>query len=75
MTTGEPVGAVLAGGRSSRFGAPKALAELGGRTLLERALESVAAAGLEPVVVARQDSPLPVSSSGVRFSWKVLIRL
>ena len=54
-----PLGAVLAGGSSSRFGAPKALALLRGRTLLERALGSVAAAGLEPVVLAREGSPLP----------------
>jgi molybdopterin-guanine dinucleotide biosynthesis protein A len=53
------LGAVLAGGRSARFGAPKALAELGGRTLVERALDAVAAAGIEPVVVAREGSPLP----------------
>jgi molybdopterin-guanine dinucleotide biosynthesis protein A len=59
VTTSGALGAVLAGGRSSRFGAPKALAELGGRTLLDRALEGVVAAGLEPVVVAREDSPLP----------------
>jgi molybdopterin-guanine dinucleotide biosynthesis protein A len=59
VTTSGALGAVLAGGRSSRFGAPKALAELGGRTLLDRALETVVAAGLEPVVVARKDSPLP----------------
>jgi molybdenum cofactor guanylyltransferase len=54
-----PLGAVLAGGRSSRFGAPKALAELRGRTLVERAVDAVAAAGLEPVVVVREGSPLP----------------
>ena len=54
-----PLGAVLAGGRSSRFGAPKALAELAGRTLAERAVDAVAAAGLEPAVVAREHSPLP----------------
>jgi molybdenum cofactor guanylyltransferase len=54
-----PLGAVLAGGRSSRFDEPKALAELGGRTLVARAVDTVAAAGLEPVVVAREASPLP----------------
>jgi len=59
LTREAPLGAVLAGGRSARFGAPKALAELAGRTLVERALDSVTAAGLEPVVVAREHSPLP----------------
>jgi molybdopterin-guanine dinucleotide biosynthesis protein A len=54
-----PLGAVLAGGRSSRFGAPKALAELGGRTLVERAVDAVTAAGLDPVVVVREGSPVP----------------
>jgi molybdopterin-guanine dinucleotide biosynthesis protein A len=34
-------GLVLAGGRSSRFGAEKALAELGGRSLLEAALATL----------------------------------
>jgi len=35
------LGAVLAGGQSSRFGSDKALAALGGRTLLERAVASL----------------------------------
>lgn len=53
------LGAVLAGGLSSRFGSDKALAELGGQTLLARAV-----ATLEPhchavVVVGRSDAPVP----------------
>lgn len=35
------LGAVLAGGRSSRFGSDKALAMLGGRTLLDHALAAL----------------------------------
>ena len=42
---------VLAAGASSRFGSPKLLAPLGGRPVLQHALDAVAAAGLEDVVV------------------------
>lgn len=41
------------------MGRPKALAELGGITLLERAVGAAEEAGLEPVVVAKPDSELP----------------
>ncbi len=54
-----PLGAVLAGGRGSRLGGAKALAELGGRPLILHPIEAVAAAGLEPVVVAKRGSELP----------------
>jgi molybdenum cofactor guanylyltransferase len=53
------LGAVLAGGASRRMGEPKATVELAGRTLLARTVAAVAAAGLEPVVVAKPTSPLP----------------
>jgi len=53
------VGAVLAGGRSSRMGEPKAIVELAGRPLAARVAATVGSAGLEPVVVAKPDSPLP----------------
>ena len=59
MKRGVSVGAVLAGGLSSRMGSPKALAELGGRPMLARIVGTVGSAGLEPVVVAKPDSPLP----------------
>jgi molybdenum cofactor guanylyltransferase len=53
------VGAILAGGRGSRLGGEKALAELGGRPLVSRVVGVVGAAGLEPVVVAKPDTALP----------------
>jgi molybdopterin-guanine dinucleotide biosynthesis protein A len=59
------VGAVLAGGKSSRMGRPKATLELAGRPLVAYPLESVAAAGLEPIVVAKRDSELPDLECGV----------
>src|SRR5688500_10381340 len=53
------IGAVLAGGASRRMGEPKALVELAGRPLIAHAVDAVADAGLEPVVVAKPDSPVP----------------
>ncbi|MBI1977664.1 MAG: molybdenum cofactor guanylyltransferase [Candidatus Omnitrophica bacterium] len=44
-------GIVLAGGKSSRFGEDKALARLGGVTLLERAIKLLRELNLEPVVI------------------------
>lgn len=59
------VGAVLAGGRSRRMGSPKALVDLAGRPLIAHVLAAVEAASLEPVVVAKPDSPLPSVSCRV----------
>jgi molybdopterin-guanine dinucleotide biosynthesis protein A len=53
------LGAVLAGGRGSRLGGAKALAELAGEPLIHHPLAAVAAAGLEAVVVAKPDTELP----------------
>ncbi|HQS69709.1 MAG: molybdenum cofactor guanylyltransferase [Novosphingobium sp. 28-62-57] len=53
------LGAVLAGGRSTRFGSDKALAELGGRTLLARAVEALAAHCEAVVVIGRETAPAP----------------
>lgn len=47
---------VLAGGRSSRFGSPKLAAELGGATLLERAIRAAASVADE-IIVAGAPSP------------------
>ncbi len=41
------------------MGAPKAMAELASRPLVSRVVSTVGSAGLEPVVVAKPDSPLP----------------
>ncbi|KLE34575.1 molybdenum cofactor guanylyltransferase [Aurantiacibacter luteus] len=53
------LGAVLAGGQSSRFGSDKALAELGGETLLERAVASLSRWCDRVVVVGREQAPAP----------------
>jgi CTP:molybdopterin cytidylyltransferase MocA len=50
MNVDRPVGAViLAAGASRRYGSPKQLAVVDGRTLLEHAIESAVAADLAPV--------------------------
>ena len=56
---------ILAGGKSTRFGADKASALLAGRPLLEWVASAVAAAGCDPIIVVRargQQLP-PVSVS------------
>lgn len=53
------LGVVLAGGRSSRFGADKALAELGGRTLIARAVDALSGWCEHVVVVGRGEAPAP----------------
>ncbi len=45
-------GIVLAGGKSSRFGEDKALAEWGGQTLLARAVGLLSGLELDPVVIS-----------------------
>lgn len=64
-TTPPALAAVLAGGRSSRMKAPKATVELRGRPLIDYPLGALAAAGLEAVVVAKPDSPLPAIEAPV----------
>lgn len=53
------LGVVLAGGQSSRFGSDKALAELGGRTLIARAVDALAGWCEHVVVVGRPLAPAP----------------
>ncbi len=53
------LGCVLAGGQSSRFGSDKALAELGGRSLLAIAVDQLAGWCEHVVVVGRETAPAP----------------
>lgn len=64
------LGAVLAGGQSTRFGSDKAMALLGGTALLDHALNSLRPHSRTLVVVGRVEAPvtsipdLPVSGLG-----------
>ncbi len=53
------LGCVLAGGQSSRFGSDKALAELGGHTLLARAVDTLSGWCEHVVVAGRETAPAP----------------
>ena len=59
MARAEPIGAVLAGGRSQRMGGSKATADLGGRPLVAWPLEALRAVLKEVVVVAKRSTALP----------------
>jgi molybdenum cofactor cytidylyltransferase len=61
------VAVVLAAGASSRFGSPKLLAQLGGRPLLQHALDAVAEAGLRDVVVVLGEQAPAVE---VSIAWR-----
>ena len=54
------LGAVLAGGRSLRFGSDKALAILDDQTLLDRAVQRLRSLCDAVVVVGRTEAPAPV---------------
>ncbi len=51
------LGVVLAGGQSSRFGSDKALAELGGHTLLNRAFDTLTGFCELVVIAGREKGP------------------
>jgi molybdenum cofactor guanylyltransferase len=53
------LGAVLAGGQAIRFGSDKALAELGGHTLIARAVDALSGLCDHVVVVGRETAPAP----------------
>lgn len=53
------LGCVLAGGQASRFGSDKALAQLGGHTLLTRAVDALSGWCEHVVVVGREVAPAP----------------
>lgn len=55
------LGAVLAGGLSTRFGSDKALAELGGRSLIARAVDALAGLCEHVIVVGREEAPAPTA--------------
>ena len=59
------LGAVLAGGQSSRFGSDKALAVLDGQTLLTRAVATLAQWCDTVVVVGRSEAPAPTRHPAV----------
>jgi molybdenum cofactor cytidylyltransferase len=71
MKTDERVGAViLAAGESRRFGSPKQLAEVDGRTLLDHVIAAARRSGLAPVVaVVPAWLPRPADMDGEWLRW------
>ncbi len=64
-------GIVLAGGRSARFGSNKLAADLGGRPLLHWAIEAVASACDEVIVVAAAGD-VPAGPGGIRVPLRIV---
>jgi molybdopterin-guanine dinucleotide biosynthesis protein MobB len=65
-----PLGVILAGGASRRFGTPKALATVGGRRIIDRVRDALAAAVADVVVSANEqglfaDLHLPMRADDV----------
>ncbi|HEV7587024.1 MAG TPA: molybdenum cofactor guanylyltransferase [Longimicrobium sp.] len=53
-STDTPLGAILAGGASRRFGSPKALAMVGGRTIVERVRDAIEEAVGHAVLITNE---------------------
>ena len=60
-----PAGLVLAAGEGRRLGRPKALVEIGGIRLVDRAVGALHAAGVDPVLVVSGAIPLDVQGATV----------
>jgi nicotine blue oxidoreductase len=56
-------GVLLAAGQGSRFGGPKALIELGGRTLAQRGVDLLRAGGADPVLVVTGAAPVSIDGT------------
>ncbi len=52
MNTGGVIGAVIAGGRSTRYGSPKALAMVGGERVIDRVVRAVRSATSDVILIA-----------------------
>lgn len=63
---GQPAGVVLCGGRSSRFGSPKAAHPVDGVPMLRRVVDAVAVVCAPVIVVAAAGQWLPPLPNGVR---------
>ncbi len=59
-------GASIAGGRSRRYGSPKAFATVNGRLLIERVLDALRAASDEQVIIANEPDAYRVFGMPVR---------
>jgi len=71
MSHTSPLGAILAGGRSTRMGADKALLDLGGAPMITLVAAALIEAGCRVMVIGRDDRPaglhsVPDSPSGRR---------
>ncbi len=55
-TDPRPLGAILAGGQSRRYGAPKALAGVGGQRIVDRVLAALRTVAVDPVLIANDAS-------------------
>ncbi|MEE8384469.1 MAG: molybdenum cofactor guanylyltransferase [Dehalococcoidia bacterium] len=63
--SGDVVGAVLAGGHGRRIGADKTSLEIGGHTLVRRAVDALRLAGLDVALVLRHHQPVPLTAHTV----------
>lgn len=68
--TADIAGFILAGGRSTRMGRDKAMLEIGGVAMIERAMDLVRRAGIEPVVVGSfGENPRSLSARVISDDW------
>ncbi len=59
---GDVIGAVLAGGRGHRIGGDKPSLDVGGQTMVRRAVDALRAAGLDVALVLRPHQPVPLTA-------------
>src|SRR5438093_840978 len=68
-----PAALVLAAGRSSRMGSPKALLALDGRSFLAWIAATLAAGGVRDVVVVTAPDGAAIAAEGARLGARIVI--